>query len=154
MAYKIAVASSDGQNVDLTFGEAERFTIYEAEGTEYHFAQYRDFAGVAGSAAGAGSCGSAQKPAGGGCGSSCKSGGGCGGGGVVSEKVEALADCRCIVCRKIGFQAQKQLERKAISSFDVGCGIDEALEKILFYYDRADKHQSLRKQRNDYEDRN
>lgn len=71
--------------------------------------------------------------------------GGCGGAGEASKKVELVADCRCVVCKKIGFQIQKQLERKAISSFDVDCSVEEALNRISFYYGRMDKHESLRR---------
>ena len=31
MSYKIAVASSDGKQIDETFGSAKRFMIYEVE---------------------------------------------------------------------------------------------------------------------------
>ena len=58
-------------------------------------------------------------------------------------KVEALADCRCVVCKKVGFQAQKQFEKKAISVFDVDCEVKEALEKITFYYNKLDKHEAF-----------
>lgn len=81
----------------------------------------------------------------GGCASGgCGGGSGCGGGQAVSEKVELISDCRCVVCKKIGFNIQKQLERKAISAFDVDCTIEEALKKISFYFGRMDRHQSLR----------
>ena len=35
MSYRIAVASSDGISIDLHFGEADHFLIYEVEGMEY-----------------------------------------------------------------------------------------------------------------------
>ncbi|MCM1228176.1 MAG: hypothetical protein NC320_12300 [Clostridium sp.] len=72
-------------------------------------------------------------------------GSGCGGNGEASAKVELVADCRAVVCKKIGFNIQKQLERKAISSFDVNCSVKEALDKISAYYSRIDRHESLRK---------
>ena len=73
--------------------------------------------------------------------------GGCGGAGEASAKVELVSDCRCVVCKKIGFHIQKQLERKAISAFDVTCPVEEALEKISHYFTRMDNHESLRVQR-------
>lgn len=59
-------------------------------------------------------------------------------------KVEHLSDVRAILATKVGFQAQKQLEKKAISTFDLEADVDEALKKITAYYDRVDRHESLR----------
>jgi hypothetical protein len=129
MAYLIAIGTSDGKNVDQKFGEVSEFTIYEAEGTDYYFKEKRVVPDS-----------SEAKEAGAGCADGGCSGGGhgCGGAGGAVEKVELISDCRCVLCTKIGFQAMKQFERKAISVFDVTCGIDEALEKITSYYERRD----------------
>ncbi len=140
MAYKIAIGSLDGIHVDLKFGEAARFLIYEvtdevrlSEERIVHDAKVQDIK--------VDSCNRAN------CGSEgCNgNGGGCKGSSDVVSKTELISDCRCIVCKKIGFQAQKQFEKKAISVFDVECEIDEALEKITYYYEKIDKHESLKK---------
>ncbi|MBR1815224.1 MAG: hypothetical protein IJ763_00830 [Lachnospiraceae bacterium] len=165
MSYKIAVASSDELNVDETFGQARRFIIYEADGREYKKLEERvvedagqdgaqDISGVGGSepagcnpdAAGCDvNSGCSPETADCGSGDGCGSGGGCGnGGGANHAKLSLVLDCRALVCKKIGFSVQKQLEKKAISSFDVACPIEEALDKITFYYNRMDNHQSLR----------
>lgn len=143
MSYKIAAASSDGVQIDETFGSAKSFIIYEVtdgmyikleervcpeEGTDYDRTSAAD------------SC-----KTGGGCGSGA--GEGCGGSGGISAKVKLVSDCRCIVCRKIGFRIQKQLERKAVSIFDVSCPVEDALKKITYYFDRMDHHESLRVQK-------
>lgn len=149
MSYKIAIASSDGEQIDLTFGAAQRFIIYEAEDGAYRRLEERKVSDSeeerpADSRAEA-SCESLQS--GNGCGSGCGGGsgkGGCGGPEGISEKVRRVEDCRAIVCKKIGFQVQKQLERKAISAFDVECTVKEALDKITGYYNRMDHHESLR----------
>jgi hypothetical protein len=39
---------------------------------------------------------------------------------------------------------RKQLEKKAVSAFDIEYPVNEALEKIAFYFDRLDNHKSLR----------
>ena len=137
MAYKIAVGSSDEKNVDLKFGEVSEFIIYEVENEEIHLLEKRKVreneANIECNASGAG-CDS----------SGCSgNGNGCGGPTNVIGKVEALADCRCVVCKKVGFQAQKQFEKKAISVFDVDCEVKEALEKITFYYNKLDKHEAF-----------
>lgn len=139
MSYKIAIASSDGGNVNETFGSAGSFIIYEVTDGVYQKAEERIFQSeksdiVPNNCSNSKSCGSS-----GGCGS------GCGGQGEASAKVELIADCRAVVCKKIGFHIQKQLERKAISAFDVSCTIDEALSKITAYYSRIDNHESLRR---------
>lgn len=132
--YKIAVASSDGINIDRTFGSAEFFTIYEVSANDYHVLEKRKF--VSDTEEVSENC---KK----GCNNDCGSGTGCGG--EADKKVKLISDCRCVVCIKIGFNVQKQLERKAISAFDVSCTVAEALEKITDYYTKIDSHTSLRK---------
>ena len=154
MSYKIAIGSSDGINVDLKFGEVKSFLIYEVD-EEIKLIENRivndeenNLSDIA--------CGSAENSNGTGCygaGNGCGAGSGCGGAGggcngpeEVISKVSLISDCRCVVCKKIGFQAQKQFEKKAISVFDVECTVDEALQKITFYYNKIDNHKSVRKE--------
>lgn len=49
-----------------------------------------------------------------------------------------IADCRCIVCTKIGRSILRQFQQRAISTFDVTMPIDEALPKIVQYYNKID----------------
>ena len=145
--YKMAVGSSDGINVDLKFGEVEKFLIYEADELGFVLKEERivsedkpdgssrdsENTGGDGSGCGEDECGRSGCGAGSGCGGG---GGGCTGPADVISKVEMISDCRCVVCSKVGFQAQKQFEKKAISVFDVECEVKEALEKITSYYAR------------------
>ncbi|MBR3644940.1 MAG: hypothetical protein IKN54_00845 [Lachnospiraceae bacterium] len=152
MAYKIAVGSSDGQNVDLKFGEVDSFLIYEIS-DKIELVEKRvvpeknDSVQISNTnnekslntnnerSCSTGNCNS----------SGCSgNGGGCGGSEGVLAKVSLIDDCRCVVCKKIGFQAQKQFEKKAISVFDVEVPIEEALEKITYYYNKIDNHKTLR----------
>lgn len=149
MAYKIAVASEGGEKVDLSFGAAFSFDIYEVEGKTYHFYEKREYVLPEGAAPQTADtsetqgCGGAE-----GCGngkaSGCGTGGGCGGATGTFPKVELIRDCRCVICKKIGFQVQKQFEKLAITGFDVDCTVEEALQKITAYLDKIDNHQSLR----------
>lgn len=141
MSYKIAVGTSNGRNVDLKFGEVKKFSIFEVENGKSRLAEIRTVDGGEGTGT-SGDCRGAV----GGCGSSgCGgNGNGCGGSADVVRKVEQIGDCRCIVCKKIGFQAQKQLERKAISVFDVEGEVDEILAKILAYYEKLEQHRRKR----------
>ena len=155
MAYKIAVGSSNEINVDLKFGEVKEFLIYEIEGRDARLIEKRKLtqemkegdlfyekAKETGGNDDLNGCGSK-----GACGNQSGCGGngrGCNGPSDVISKTEAISDCRAVLCKKVGFQAQKQFEKKAISVFDVECTIEEALDKITFYYERIDKKQSLR----------
>lgn len=65
---------------------------------------------------------------------------GCGTPDGSSIRIKVLSDCRSIVCKKIGPHAKKLLERKAIAAFDVECSVEDALKKIIFYYNRMDRH--------------
>lgn len=147
MAYKIAVASSDGVHVDQSFGAADAFHIYEVndEG-DYHLLEIREWkekemiiqnTGVG--------CHLADAKA---KGTGCGAGSGCGGPGQSIPKLELIADCRSILCSKIGFQVRKQMEKKAIAAFDIEYGVTEALNKITFYFSRIDSHRSLRRSGN------
>lgn len=142
MSYKIAVGSSNGVNIDLKFGEVNDFLIYEVDGKRYDLIETRtvSHADRHNGHKEISNCGDKE----------CKTNGcpgighGCAGPTDVANNVELIADCRCVVCAKIGFQAQKQFERKAISVFDVECKVSEALDKISHYYEKIDSHQSLR----------
>ncbi len=147
MSYRIAVASSDGARVDLHFGAASFFSIYEVDdGGHYSLLEQRTVpqpeadgtpAACAPAACGSGAGGCA--PAGAACGGQ---GGGCGAAGP-SARVELLADVRAVVAAKIGFNVTKQLEKKAISGFDVDCTVQEALTKITKYFYSVDNHVPL-----------
>lgn len=151
MAYKIAIGSSDGINVDLKFGEVKSFLIYEVE-EEARLIEKRmvteespiteNVSSSCGNKNGCGESGNGCGSPGGGC---AGQGNGCGGAEGIMSKVSQISDCRCVVCKKIGFQAQKQFEKKAISVFDVECSVAQALEKITFYYNKIDHHESFRK---------
>ena len=129
MGYKIAVATSDGLNVDLHFGATEIFSIYEVEHLDFAKTESRtvpDFKAEVSQG-----CKS-------GCDSGCGDRNGCHGE-EKSAAVEMLSDCRCIVCTKIGRNILKQFQRRAISTFDVIMPVKEALSKIVSYYNKIDE---------------
>lgn len=137
MSYNIAVGSSDGVKVDLKFGEVKKFIIFEVDAEKRKISEIRNV-DTHGTVADSNHCGGPAR----GCSSpGCGGNGtGCNGSSDVINKVELIRDCRCIVCKKIGFQAQKQLERKAISVFDIEGDVDEILDKIIAYYAKMDEH--------------
>lgn len=143
MAYKIAVASSDGVNVDLHFGGADFFDIYQvSDDGNFKLAEKRQ---VQDSPSESQSCGQRREGcAADGCGKGNASGAGCGNGGA-SAKVEQISDVRAVVAAKIGFNVTKALEKKAIANFDVECPVQEALEKITKYFYSVDNHIRFKK---------
>lgn len=134
MSYKIAIASSDERTIDLKFGSATEFLIYEirddgtSECLERRIVSERVKTEVSSICGKEGEC----------------SGGGCHSSGPANPRVDLIADCRCVLCKKTGDPIQKQLDKKAISSFDVTGDIEDALHKIVQYFYRVDHHHSLR----------
>ena len=130
MSIKVAIASSDKTNIDLHFGQATQFEIYELRGDHFEFLETRNAPKSAQT--------EDDTPAyGGGCGSGCGGfGGGCGGGGSgqISPTVQLLLDCRSVVAAQIGQNVRRQFERNAVSVFDIELPIEEALKKLAAYY--------------------
>ena len=126
MAYKIAVASSDGKTVNQHLGNASVLKIYTAEGLDFQFSEDRKVELEK-------SEGKAE------CQSGCSSGNGSGcSGGGNPQSVDIVADCRAVVAAKIGKNARRQLELRAISAFDIEIPVEEALSKITSYYHKLD----------------
>ena len=151
MAYKIAIASTDGVEINAHFGSTETFLlVHVADDGSFHQLDRIKPAIVPLHQAvpeehtdlgqDTSSCGS---------GSSCKSqGGGCGGGHEetkINGKIVQILDCRCLLCKKVGAGVKKQLEKKSIAVFEVDYKIEAALKKIIDYYRKIDQHISLRK---------
>ncbi len=141
MSYKIAVASSDGIQVDRSFGGTPDFRIYEVEGTDYKQTEIRSYTPPedAGEAPASGNEGCGK-----GSGKGCGSGHGCGGPGGIAPKVDLISDVRAVIAAEVGFKVQKQLERLAISTFDIKIPVEDALQKIVKYYDHLDQHKIYR----------
>ena len=149
MAYKIAIASTDGVAINAHFGSTETFllVLVDDDGSLQQLGRTRPMIvplhhAVENPVLGqdTSSCGS---------GSSCKSqGGGCGGGHEetkINGKIVQILDCRCLLCKKVGAGVKKQLEKKSIAVFEVDYKIEAALKKIIDYYRKIDQHISLRK---------
>lgn len=147
MSIKVAIASSDGLNIDLHFGQAKSFFIYELKDKKFDFTEKRELPDTSNEPASPET--SSPQDFGGGCGGGfgCGSGsggafgcggpgGGCGGGasGPLSPAVKLLLDCRAIIAAQIGQNIRRQFERNAISVFDIELPIEEALNKLSAYY--------------------
>ena len=117
MGIKIAIATSNGDYVDGHFGAAPSFEIYELVENDFQKIEDRVI-----------KLPEDYKPAE--TTSSCA----CACAGLIPYKVEALKDCKAVVCLRIGPGAKRQLENNGISAFDIECSVDEALEKLAAYY--------------------
>ena len=136
MSTKVALVSSDGLKIDLHFGQAKEFFIYELQKDAFVQIEKRELPVNSGEAA----LRKAQRPqdeafccpgGGGGC-------GGCGGGasGPLAPAVELLLDCQAVIAAQIGQNMRRQFERNAISVFDIELQVSEALEKLAAYYSK------------------
>jgi nitrogen fixation protein NifX len=135
MVYNIAVASTDGINIDKHFGASDSFLIIKVndDGTYENLGE-RVVAEEQNTTTST-SCGG---------GSSC--GHSCGGHSdpAIQKKVEVISDCRCLLCSKCGPGSEKQLGKNNIATFYIDLKLDEALKTIIKYYKKSDEHQSLR----------
>lgn len=127
MSFKIAVATSDGKNIDTAFASAKKFLILEVESDgKYVEEGYRGNPNIALTApSSASTCGA----------SSC---GGCGGGcGGASYSVEFLWDCHYVLVTSFGHKEAKLLNRIFIDALEVSLPIDKAVAKVALYDNRV-----------------
>jgi predicted Fe-Mo cluster-binding NifX family protein len=114
MAYKIALATSDGKVVNQHFGRCPSWTIIEIDEDSSRFLEKREIAAA------------------------------CAPGGhddnVLGAVIDALSDCRAALAARIGQGAAVRLEARGIAAFECGEFVDDAIAKVSAYYKRtADK---------------
>lgn len=128
MGYNIAVASTDGINIDKHFGASDSFFIIRVNDDEtYENLGERvvDESEHNNTNCGESSCGGHSDP-------------------KIQKKVETISDCRCLLCNKCGPGSEKQLGKKNIATFEINIKLDEALKTIIKYYKKSDAHESLK----------
>ncbi len=126
MAYLIAVASGDGKNIDLHFGQAESFDIYKVDDLKVSFVEKRVYIPE-------------NEPDVPRESTACCA--------HAGAKVQLLRDCRGIVAARIGFKVQKQFSQLGISIFDdLNCSVKDALKSISEYFYKSDNHIILTKE--------
>ncbi|MBC2580721.1 hydrogenase [Clostridium sp. DJ247] len=112
MAYKIAVASSDGKIIDQHFGRTTEFLVFEVEDNNYKFLELR------------------------------KAHHFCNNGGHDDNRlltsVETLEGCRAVLVAQIGNGAVRVLRSRGIEAFDIQDYIENALKKLIKYYSKID----------------
>lgn len=104
MAYRVAVASTDGKYVNDHFGRARQFLIFEISPDGYQFIELRSNVP---------SCNLEQADE-----------------SKHSKTLELLADCQGVVVARIGPGAERVLAERGIKALTIPDFIDEALKQI------------------------
>lgn len=108
MSYKIAVASSDGKDINQHFGRAEQFFVYEVENNNFKFVELRkatDFHSQHED--------HVTK---------------------LKNTIKGLSGCKVVLVTQIGDGASRILRSNGIEAFDVEDSIENALNKLIKYY--------------------
>ena len=107
-AYRVAFASTDGENVNVHYGRAEKFFVYiinDAEG--YDFVEKRDVNPVCND------------------GSHVKS--------AMEESAARFSDCKYVVASRIGGGASSALAANGTTAMELPGSIDDAILRIWKY---------------------
>ena len=102
MGQRVAVASSDGQQIDLHFGQAYQFYIYDVDANGYSLVEVRKAIGILTHNAD-----------------------------EMERKAAVLQDCDALFAAKIGLGAIKQLAGQRIRIFETPFAIEAVLAKIV-----------------------
>jgi len=106
MAYKIAVASSDGKVVNQHFGHSRRFIIFEVdEAGGWRFVEDRITTPAC-------SLGEHSELS-------------------MQSVVKLLSDCSAVIASQIGFGAVQALKTEGINAFTIPNYIDKALQEVI-----------------------
>ena len=117
MSYKIAVASSDGKVVNQHFGRATQFLIFEIESGNFKFLELIDSNPF---------CNHGEHDD-----------------NKLSNAVDALKNCRAVLVSQIGNGAAQAIRSKGIDVFDIHTFIDDALRKLINYYDKNETKRAI-----------
>jgi nitrogen fixation protein NifX len=112
MAYKIAVASSDGKVINQHFGRATQFLIFEVDGEDFQFQRRLNVTPF---------CDNGEHDD-----------------NKLQNATEALFGCRAVLTSQIGKGAEQILARNGIESFAIGDFIEDAIKKLARYYIKID----------------
>ena len=116
--YKVAVATNDGVNVNVHFGHAAVFDVYEVDDVSGHYEkiELRQKPEHCDGSCGDGTCGSRNPE-----------------GSSMYTAAKNVSDLEYVLCSQIGPHAIQQLARFGVRAFDIALPIDEAIAKINLY---------------------
>lgn len=98
---KIAVASTDGKLVDLHFGDADRFLIYEIEDGEGKFHEIREKTAMP--------LNNHQER--------------------WVASIDLINDCKAVLCNKIGNEPMIELRKLGIKPIQLDCEVKDAVSE-------------------------
>lgn len=102
MAHRIAIASTDGENIDLHFAKASQFYIFDVHDKEYTFIEVRRNPEIV-----------------------------CHGESEFQKILAILNDCSAIVVSQIGYGAAKYIFSTGIRVFEAPYPIKDVLRKLV-----------------------
>ncbi|ACX74694.1 FeMo cofactor biosynthesis domain protein [Fibrobacter succinogenes subsp. succinogenes S85] len=116
--YKVAVATNDGVNVNVHFGHAAAFDIYEVDEAsgKYEKVEVRLKPEHCDGSCGDGTCGQREVQH-----------------SSMYAAAKNLADLDYVLCEQLGPQAIQSLARFNVRAFDIALPISEAIAKINIY---------------------
>ena len=116
--YKVAVATNDGVNVNVHFGHAAAFDIYEVDEAsgKYEKVEVRLKPEHCDGSCGDGTCGQREVQH-----------------SSMYAAAKNLADLDYVLCEQLGPQAIQSLVRFNVRAFDIALPISEAIAKINIY---------------------
>jgi nitrogen fixation protein NifB len=116
--YKVAVATNDGVNVNVHFGHAAAFDIYEVDEAsgKYEKVEVRLKQEHCDGSCGDGTCGQREVQH-----------------SSMYAAAKNLADLDYVLCEQLGPQAIQSLARFNVRAFDIALPISEAIAKINIY---------------------
>lgn len=98
---KIAVASTDGKVIDLHFGDANRFLIFELEEGEGKFQEMREKTSIP--------LNNHQER--------------------WVASIDLINDCKAVLCNKIGDEPTIELRKLGIKPIQLDCDVKDAIEE-------------------------
>ena len=101
MSRRVAVASSDGEQIDLHFGQAYQFYIYDVDDSGYSLAEVRKVSAILTHNTD-----------------------------EIERKAAVLQDCDALFAAKIGLGAVRQLAGQRIRVFEAPFAIEAVLAKV------------------------
>ena len=116
--YKVAIATNDGVNVNVHFGHAAAFVIYEVDEAsgKYEKTEVRLKPEHCDGSCGDGTCGQREVQH-----------------SSMYAAAKNLADLDYVLCEQLGPQAIQSLARFNVCAFDIALPISEAIAKINIY---------------------
>nr|WP_092072035.1 nitrogenase cofactor biosynthesis protein NifB [Dendrosporobacter quercicolus]NSL48692.1 nitrogenase cofactor biosynthesis protein NifB [Dendrosporobacter quercicolus DSM 1736]SDM35756.1 nitrogen fixation protein NifB [Dendrosporobacter quercicolus] len=106
--YKVAVTSRHRRLVDLHYGQAEEFHIYETDGMNSRFVESRPTRKYC---LGPADCDGAEK--------------------IKAGLLQKIADCDAVLTMRIGYEAQQHLQQQGIAVIESCDGVEEGLRQAV-----------------------